>query len=260
MFIVTGANTGVGKVITQILYAKNAKIYLAARSQDKTLEAIKSIKAENPNSSGQMTYLRLDLADLTTIKASAQEFLQKETKLHVLFNNAGVGYPGQGTKTKQGYELQLGVNCVGAFMFTKLLAPVLVSTAKASPPNSVRVVWVSSSAAEGVPPSNLVDNLDYHKDQSGFNKYCTSKIGNYFHATEFAARHKEDGVISVSINPGNLDSDFWRTQGRIMTWILRHTVLYPPIYGAYTNLFAAFSPDVTMEKTGSFSKHPLAHS
>lgn len=253
--IVTGANSGVGKEVTQILYAKNAKVYLAARSEEKTLEAIESIKATVPNSSGELIYLRLDLADLTTIKASAQEFLEKETKLHVLFNNAGVGYPKQGSKTKQGYELQLGVNCVGPFLFTRLLTPVLITTAKTFQSNSVRVVWASSSAAEGTSPSNFMDNLDYHKDQSSFNKYCTSKIGNYFHSTEFAARHKADGIISVSLNPGNLDSDFWRTQGRIVTWILRHTVLYAPIFGAYTNLFAAFSPDVTIEKTGSFSEH-----
>ncbi|EON97868.1 putative short-chain dehydrogenase protein [Phaeoacremonium minimum UCRPA7] len=127
--------SGVGKEVTQILYAKNAKVYLAARSEEKTLEAIESIKATVPNSSGELIYLRLDLADLTTIKASAQEFLEKETKLHVLFNNAGVGYPKQGSKTKQGYELQLGVNCVVApwgrfWTLTKVLVNASKTTAE----------------------------------------------------------------------------------------------------------------------------------
>jgi retinol dehydrogenase-12 len=77
-----------------------------------------------------LAFLRLDLADLTTIKASAEEFLSKETKLHVLFNNAGVMCPPQGSKTPQGYELQLGTNNIGTFMFTKLLTPILNATAR----------------------------------------------------------------------------------------------------------------------------------
>jgi NAD(P)-dependent dehydrogenase (short-subunit alcohol dehydrogenase family) len=55
-----------------------------------------------------LTFLPLDLANLTTIKASVEEFLSKETKLHVLFNNAGVVCPPQGSKTRQGYEMRLG--------------------------------------------------------------------------------------------------------------------------------------------------------
>ncbi|KAH6890685.1 hypothetical protein B0T10DRAFT_439864 [Thelonectria olida] len=251
--IVTGSNTGVGKETARMLYSKNANVYLAARSEEKTRQAIESIKASAPaDSKGHLSFLRLDLADLSTIKSSAQEFLAKERELHLLINNAGVGYPEQGSKTKQGYELQLGVNCVGPFLFTKLLTPILASTAKQSPPDSVRVVWVSSSASEGISPKGFMDNLDYHNDKSSFHKYCISKIGNYFQATEFALRHKKDGVVSIAMNPGNLDSDFWRTQGSIMSFVLRRTVLHPPVYGAYTEIYSAFSPDITMAKTGSF--------
>lgn len=251
----TGSNTGVGKETARILYSKNANVYLAARSETKTQAAIESIKASVPaGSEGKLTYLHLDLADLTTIKSSAQEFLSKEKELHLLFNNAGVGYPEAGSKSKQGYELQLGVNCVGPFLLTKFLTPTLASTAKQSPPDSVRVVWVSSSATEGISPRGFMDNLDYHKDKSGFHKYCISKMGNYFQSAEFALRHRKDGIISVALNPGNLDSDFWRTQGSIMSFILRRTVLHPPVYGAYTELYSAFSPDITMEKSGSFGE------
>jgi retinol dehydrogenase-12 len=71
--------------------------------------------------------------------------------------------PPQGSKTKQGYELQLGTNDVAPFLFTKLLTPTLVKTAKESSPGSVRVVWVSSSVAEGASPKGGLDlgNLDY---------------------------------------------------------------------------------------------------
>jgi NAD(P)-dependent dehydrogenase (short-subunit alcohol dehydrogenase family) len=255
VYVVTGSNTGVGKELAQMLYAKNAKVYVAARSEDKALKAIDGIKTVAPQSTGELVFLRLDLADLTTIRASAQEFLSRERALHVLFNNAGVMNPAPGSRTAQGYELQLGVNNIGTFMFTELLTPVLVATAAREPPNTVRVVWVSSSAAEApASPSGGVpmDNLDYHQDKSSFYKYCVSKAGNYLHATEYAGRHKADGVLSVSLNPGNLDSELWRTQGSLAHAFMRRFVLHPPIFGAYTELFAGFSPEITMEKTGTW--------
>lgn len=252
----TGANTGIGKELADILYAKNAKVYVAARSKEKAAKAIEEVKARTPQSKGELVFLHLDLGDLTTIKASAEAFLSKESTLHVLFNNAGVMMPPQGSKTAQGYELQLGTNNVGTFLFTKLLTPALVATAKVAPRGSVRVVWVSSSAAEMLSPSGGVplDNLDYHSDKLASTKYGVSKAGNYFHATEFAKRYRDDGIVSVALNPGNLDSELYRSQASIVNSVLRLLVLYPSIYGAYTELFAGLSPDVTLEKSGEWSE------
>ncbi|KAG6359350.1 hypothetical protein INS49_012871 [Diaporthe citri] len=255
VYIVTGANTGLGKEIAQILYSKDAKVYCAARSREKAQGAINAIKAAWPNSRGQLIFLPLDLADLSTIKASAEDFLSKEDRLHVLFNNAGVMKPPNGSKTAQGYELQLGVNNLGTFLFTKLLTPTLARTARAEDPSSVRVVWVSSSAAESIQvPSGGVDlsNLDYHVDKSPFDKYCVSKAGNYLQGVEFARRHKEDGIVSIPLNPGNLNSDLWRSFGSGAQGFLRSFVLHPPILGAYTQLFAAFSPQVSIERSGEW--------
>ncbi|KAI9172654.1 2,2-dialkylglycine decarboxylase [Paramyrothecium foliicola] len=251
--VVSGANSGVGKEVAQIFYSKNAKVYLAARSESKTSDAIESIKNAVPKTSGgQLIFLYLDLSDLDSVKKSAARFLEMESEIHLLFNNAGVGYPEQGSKTVQGYELQLGVNCVRPFLFTKLLTPTLTETAKRSVPNTVRVVWTSSSATEGISANCFMDNLDYRQEKSSFHKYCISKIGNHFHCKEFARRHETDGIISVALNPGNLDSDFWRTQGIFMSWLLKWTMLYPPKFGAYTTIFAAFSPSITLENTGAF--------
>lgn len=257
VYVVTGANTGLGKEIAQILYSKDAKVYCAARSREKAEGAIDAIKEAWPNSNGQLIFLPLDLADLSTIKASAEEFLSKEDKLHVLFNNAGVMMPPSGSKTVQGHELQLGVNNLGTFLFTKLLTPMLARTARAEDPSSVRVVWVSSSAAESIQvPSGGVDisNLDYHIDKSPFEKYCVSKAGNYLQGAEFARRHKEDGIVSIPLNPGNLSSDLWRSFGSGAQSFLRSFILHPPILGAYTQLFAAFSPQVSIERSGEWGK------
>jgi retinol dehydrogenase-12 len=224
------------------------------------MKAIEDIKTAAPKSTAELVFLQLDLADLISIKASAESFLSKETKLHVLFNNAGVMCPPQGSKTPQGYELQLGTNNVGTFMFTKLLTPILVATAKTEPPSAVRVVWVASSATElGSPtPGGLImDNLDYHNDKSALVKYAISKVGNYFHATEFAKRHESDGVVSVSLNPGMLDSDLYRHQSAIFGFFLRRVVLHPSIFGAYTELFAGLSPRVTIERSGDWGEFNL---
>lgn len=261
VYIVTGSNTGIGKEVTHILYSKNAKIYVAARSEEKAGKAIEAIKKACPNSEGELVFLRLDLADLTTIKASAEEFLSKETKLHILFNNAGVWAQLKGSpKTVQGHALEIGVNNIGPFMFTKLLTPLLIATAKTEPSDTVRVVWVSSVGAEldspkpgGVP----LDNLDFHDDKGGIFKYNVSKAGNYLQAAEFAKRHKADGVVSVALNPGNLASDLARDLSSFVRFLLRCFLAYPPINGAYTELFAAFSPEITVEKIGTWSKFCL---
>ncbi|PVI04821.1 NAD(P)-binding protein [Periconia macrospinosa] len=255
VYLVSGSNTGVGKELARMLYSKNAKVYIAARSEEKANKAIDDIKKAESGSRGALIFLRLDLADLTTIKSSVQKFLDQETKLHVLFNNAGVMKPEEGATTAQGYELQLGVNNVGTFLFTKLLTPILISTAKNERPGVVRVVWVSSSAAEAAlsPKGGVVmDNLDYHKDVGWFTKYCISKAGNYLHGSEFAKRHKADGILSVSLNPGNLDSDLWRNQSFLMGKLIKTLFLHPLILGSYTELFAGLSPDVTMEKSGGW--------
>ena len=163
------------------------------------MQVIDEIKTFCPASKGELVYLHLDLEDLATVKASAEEFLSKEPRLDVLWNNAAVMNTPPGSKTKQGYELHLGTNNIAPFLFTKLLMPLLVETAKTAPKRSVRVLWVSSSAAEMIAPVGGVDmsNLDCNKDLSGWMKYGISKAGNILHSNEYAKRYEEDGIVSV---------------------------------------------------------------
>lgn len=248
-----------------MLYAKDAKVYVATRSKDKALAAIDDIKAAHPSSKGTLVFLALDLSDLVSVKASAAEFLSKETSLHVLWNNAGMmqmpepGVPfAKLPRTAQGYEMCLGVNNVGPFLFTRLLTPVLVATAKAAAaPGEVRVVWISSGSAELIAPSpGGVDmaNLDYHIEKDPMYRYGHSKAGNFLHSAEFAKRHTKDGVVSVAVNPGNLTSDLYRDQSAFFHFMLKTLILYPVVYGAYTELYAGLSPEVTLEKSGLWSK------
>ncbi|GFP52851.1 short-chain dehydrogenase/reductase [Trichoderma asperellum] len=259
VFIVTGSNTGVGKELAQILYSKNAAVYIAARSQAKATEAIDAIRTVCPSSTGRLEFLALDLSDLEAVAKSAKDFLKRESKLDVLFNNAGVMHPPQGSKTKQGYELQLGVNNLGHLLFTELLTPLLASTARSYLPfstNAVRVVWVSSLYSEmGSPKGGFdPDNMNYEKkDEGTFYKYSVSKAGVYYQGTEYAKRHKDKGIISVTVNPGNLRSDLQRHHGDgLLKKINKKIILFPPINGAYSELFCGLSPEVTAEKSGSY--------
>ncbi|OJD19958.1 hypothetical protein AJ78_00152 [Emergomyces pasteurianus Ep9510] len=113
-----GSNTRIGKELAQILFSKNAKVYAAAHSEDKANDAIKKIRQAYLNSVKKLTLLTLNLSYLTTIKSSAESFLSKENKLHVIFNNAGVMTPPECSKTPQGYKLQLDVNSISPFLFT----------------------------------------------------------------------------------------------------------------------------------------------
>jgi NAD(P)-dependent dehydrogenase (short-subunit alcohol dehydrogenase family) len=162
------------------------------------MEAINDIKSSHPGSRGQLSFLSLQLDDLSTIKASAEEFLSKESRLDVLWNNAGVMHPPEGSKTVQGYELQLGTNVLGHFLFVRFLTPILRQTAETAPRHTVRVVWVSSMAADFAPcPAIDFNNMDYHKDESISQKYGRSKAGNLLHAAEFARLQKNAGIVST---------------------------------------------------------------
>lgn len=181
-----------------ILYQRIAKVYVAARSQGTALGAFEDLRREHPSSTGELIYLALHLEDLTTIKATAQEFLARESRLDVLWNNAGVMLPPDGSKTKQGYELQLGVNALAHLLLTELLRPALAGAAQTAPQNSVRVVWVASGAADQAPcPPIDFGNMDYHRDESAWTKYCRSKAGEALLAVECSRRYGGDGIISL---------------------------------------------------------------
>jgi retinol dehydrogenase-12 len=199
VYIVTGASAGVGRELARLLYSRNGTVYVAARSSERAAAAIKWAQEAHPQSTGVLHFLRLELGDLTTVRPSVDEFLARESRLDVLFNNAGVMVPPQGSTTKQGLELQLGTNCVGPFLLTKLLTPVLLRTARETAAGEVRVVWVSSMAAPLGAPAGGVDmgNLEYKVDKDKGHKYAVSKGGNVLHAVEFQRRYRESGIVSV---------------------------------------------------------------
>ncbi|OAL36367.1 hypothetical protein AYO20_04263 [Fonsecaea nubica] len=259
VYLITGSNTGVGYQVASILYSHNAKVYIAARTESKALAAIDSIKQEHPKSQGKLEYLFLNLSDLSTIKASAEDFLSREDKLHWLDNNAGVMVPPVGSKGAQGMDLTYQTNILGPFLFTKLLLPILRRTAEDEPKGTVRVSWAGSLAVVLQSPTNGMlwkkgANGEETLDDTHPNMYTygVSKAANYFFGTEFGKRYgARDGVLHNSYNPGNLASDLQRHANnqwpKLAVWILHKLLLYPSIFGAYTEIYAGLSPDLTLE-------------
>jgi len=252
--IVTGGYAGCGFELAKILYQHGATVYLAGRSPDKAIKSINTMKEAYPDSKGRVEFLKVDLSDFATIKPAVEEFLSKESKLHVLTNNAGVMFPPKGSKDAHGHELQLGTNCLGPFLFTKLLVPILQKTAAEEPAGTVRVTWASSLMAQLSAPKNGVEftKSGAAKEFNTNDDYSQSKAANCYFASELAARHAKDGIISVSWNPGNLRSELQRNMGSVIKTILDTFMLHPTVYGGYTELFAACSPDITATQSGCY--------
>lgn len=246
VFIVTGGNNGVGFEVVKILYSKGARVYLAARSEAKAKEAIKNIKSTISSPSGEIKFLHIDLADLTTIKKAADEFGAQEEKLDVLWNNAGVAAMPVDQRTPQGCEMHMGTNCVGPFLFTKLLLPKLKAAAKTRPKDAVRIIWTSSVATDANSPKGGVSIAELSVPSSDpVRNYAASKAGNWLLATEFARKVSGDGIVSIAQNPGNLKTTIWSTAP---TWtrIMMSPTLSPVKYGAYTEIWAGLSTEVTV--------------
>ena len=236
------------------MYQHNATVYVAGRSQDKGEKAVAKLKEQFPNSKGKLMFLKLDLADQSTIKSSAEEFMSKESRLDVLTQSAGVMVPPSGSKDMDGHELQMGTNCLGPWLFAQCLLPVLKKTAASSPPGSVRVTWAASIAIVSAPTGGLVFQRDGSPKLYGLQSmnYTQSKIGNVYLASEFAARYGRDGIISVCWNPGNLRTELQRHTAAILRILLNIFILFPPVFGGYTELYAACSPSITASQNGCF--------
>jgi retinol dehydrogenase 12 len=164
-------------------------------------------------------------------------------------------FPPKGSKDVQGNELQMGTNCLGSYLFAKLLAEILQKTAKDAPKYSVRVTWASSiTASASAPPNGVTISGDGEVVQFLNNtttEYSASKAGNNLLASEYAKHYGADGIISVAFNPGNLKTDLARHMSKVQTALL-NLALHEPIYGAYTELFSGWSPDITAEHNGSY--------
>ena len=183
--VVTGANSGLGKVTATELARVGARVILACRN----VEAGKAAAAEMP---GTVEVRALDLADLDSVKAFAGAV---DEPIDLLINNAGVMAVPQ-RATAQGFELQFGTNHLGHFA----LAGRLLDRLKAA--SSPRVVVLSSNAHKAG-KINLGD-LQSEQKYGRWAAYGQSKLANLMYAYEFARRATAAGspILVTAAHPG----------------------------------------------------------
>ena len=197
--IITGANTGIGKETAIDLAKRGAKVIIACRNKDKAMEALQDIKKQSEIEN--ITFKKLDLSSLSSVRKFSEEILQEEERIDVLINNAGVMFTPY-TLTEDGFELQFGVNHLGHFLLTNLLLDRIKDT-----PAS-RIVVVSS---HGHYPGYLdFEDMMWKKNYQSQRSYFRSKLANVMFARELSKRLLETGVTVYSLHPGSVNTELSR--------------------------------------------------
>lgn len=185
----------------------------------------------------------MDLGDLKTIKPAVDEFLSKESRLDVLYNNAGVMIPPKEELTKDGYDLQFGTNVLGHFLLTRLLLPKLLESAQGG---HARIVTMTSVVRlSGILDFATVKPGRARDATSAWVLYFQSKLGDEILAQELARRYGNRGIVSLATAPGNLDTSLWKhhANAKPLMHKLTKTRLKPPRLGALAPLYAATMPE-----------------
>ncbi|RPD65672.1 NAD-P-binding protein [Lentinus tigrinus ALCF2SS1-7] len=262
--IVTGGNSGIGFATVQHLARKGAKVYLTARNEERAKAALERLNAEGlAPGNGTVVWLELDLSDPRKAKKSAESFLEKETRLDVLVNNAGL-MSDTYQKNSDGTHLAdpAVASLFSTFVFTRTLVPVLTQTAK-EPNSDVRVVFVSSMAmgllkGKGMRFRNLEDlNEKFSGMLAPMQRYAKSKLAQALVAKQFQRKFDEESVpITVlSLHPGTVYTEGVSKDpnlqmpviGPLLNFFVRKTFASPS-EGAHTSVFAAASPKVKAER------------
>jgi NAD(P)-dependent dehydrogenase (short-subunit alcohol dehydrogenase family) len=241
-FLVTGANTGIGRATALALAQRGGRVHLACRSEDKAAPVLDEIAAAG---GPPASFLALDLADLESVRAGAAAFLERGERLDVLIDNAGVA--GQRGTTAQGFELTFGVNHLGHFLFTTLLLDHLRAG------DHPRVVVVASDE------HFKAKDIDYDAVRkptatyTGLPEYAVSKLCNVLFVQELARRLEGTGVTTYSLHPGVIASDIYRRlPGPLES--LAKLFMKSPVQGAATSLYCATDPVVATQSGHYYEK------
>ncbi|XP_055376935.1 retinol dehydrogenase 12-like [Condylostylus longicornis] len=191
LFIITGANTGLGYETSKHLVKRGAKVILACRDSTNAEQAISKIRQYTGN--GEMSFIKLDLSSFESIKTFANTIKSDYPNFDCLINNAGLAKK-EHSLTADGFEMHFGVNYLGHFLLYNLLEDNVRR-------NKSRVVVVTSSLHErGKIDFNEFTNTNTNPESnSRHNKYyANSKLANFYFARELYKR----GVDCHTLCPG----------------------------------------------------------
>ncbi|KAI0333457.1 NAD-P-binding protein [Cubamyces sp. BRFM 1775] len=275
--IVTGGNAGVGFATVQHLARHGAKVYMAARNEQKAKAAIERLHAEGLGpGNGEVIWLQLDLSNPRDVKKAAEEFLQKEQRLDILINNAAILLlPFQ--KTHDGIQDVVVVNYVGTYVFTRALLPLLKKTAQ-EPGSDVRIIAVNSNANNQCPKDvhfRNVDDLNREFADTSFPqfiRYAYSKMMQLMFIKELQRKldAQDVPILCIAADPGAVNTEgvqaYAHSVGPLLSPIytlIANLTFAKPTKGAYSTVFAAASSLPRKDSAkykGAFLKNPGTHS
>ncbi|KAE9400069.1 NAD(P)-binding protein [Gymnopus androsaceus JB14] len=228
--IVTGGNTGIGLVTVRELARHGAKVYMFSRSESRATKAIGDIKKEIPDAN--LEFVKFDLQSLKSANEAAETFLTKETRLHMLINNAGIV-----------------CNGTGHVALTLPFLPLLKQTA-AEPNSHVRIVNLTSAASQMAyqPIFTSLETLN-RPYVSTWIRYGNSKLTNMLITNELQKRLEGTGIYCLSVHPRIISTDLWLGMDQTSPWLswlgaIRQRVMLTPSQGALTQLYAATSIEI----------------
>ncbi|KAF4112807.1 retinol dehydrogenase 11 [Onychostoma macrolepis] len=246
--LITGGNAGIGKETAVLLALRGARVIIACRDEEKARKAVREIKARSHNMN--VLYMEVDLANMRSVREFSKTFLQKEKRLDILINNAGM--PSVLDWTDDDFSMCFGVNHLAPFLLTNLLLPRL----KESSPSRVINLTCSSYKYQ------KLDFQDLNYNLFPFFTYCRSKLANIYFTQELARMLEGKGVTAYSVHPGYVQSN-WTCHYSVLFRILVQVVMFMFFVsceaGAQTVVYCAVSDEVLEHNGGYFADCQPAH-
>ncbi len=248
--VITGASSGIGKHTAIGLAALGATTVLACRDRAKAEVAAAEVRA-SAGGDARVDVVDLDLADLASVQDCAATLLDRYDRIDVLVNNAG-GVWSPHRVTRQGLEMTFGVNHLGHFALTALLAERL----RDSGPS--RIVNVSSAAHWFAFGGMRFGDLQAERRYAGFDAYARSKLANILFTRELARRLAGTGVTANAVHPGPVRSGFGMDGDLGGLAGLGNRMVRPfeitPEAGARTSIHVAAAPGLAATSGGYFAR------
>lgn len=233
--LITGANSGIGKITARELAAQGMDIIMVCRNEAKGRAAREEIM---PLAKGKVDLLTGDLASQESVVQLARQVRSQYGQLDVLVNNAGL-IVDKLAYTPEGYESTFGINHLGTFLLTNLLLDLVK---KGQEP---RIITVSSAAHKWGKWD--LNDVARPKKFSSLTAYGNSKLANILFSNELANRVKDAGITSNSLHPGAVRTNFAAEAGGGLFakfFNLARPFFITPEQGAKTSIYLASSPQV----------------